>query len=135
VSQVEANYRSCPFFKSHIALEAVLKGRRGERADIEQRMNECSQKRWGSQPAAPSAGCMFKNPTAIPAGRLVDELGMKGARVGGAMVSQEHGNFIINDGTATARDVLGLIGLIRSRARAERGVELETEVQIIGDDV
>ena len=76
---------------------------------IEQRMNEYSRKRWQSQPAAPSAGCMFKNPATIPAGKLIDELGLKGTRVGGAMVSQEHGNFIVNDGTATARDVLELI--------------------------
>jgi UDP-N-acetylenolpyruvoylglucosamine reductase len=98
-------------------------------------MNEFSQKRWASQPAAPSAGCMFKNPAAIPAGRLVDELGLKGTRVGGARVAHEHGNFIVNDGTATAADVLELIELIKARARAERGIELETEVQIIGDGV
>ena len=59
---------------------------------------------------------------------------MKGLRVGGAVVSSEHGNFIVNDGTATARDVLELIGIIQARARAERGVELCTEVEIIGVD-
>ena len=73
---------------------------------------------------------MFKNPTAIPAGKLIDELGLKGTRVGGAVVSAEHGNFIVNDGTATARDVLELIEMIRQRARAERGIELETEVEV-----
>lgn len=135
VGRVEARYRSCPFFKTHIALGAVLRGVAGERAAIEARMNECSQKRWSSQPKAPSAGCAFKNPAAIPAGRLVDELGLKGLSVGGARVSQEHGNFIVTDGTATARDVLGLIEQIKRRARTERGIELETEIQIIGEDV
>jgi UDP-N-acetylenolpyruvoylglucosamine reductase len=76
---------------------------------------------------------MFKNPASIPAGKLIDELGLKGTRVGGALISQEHGNFIINDGKATARDVLELIALIQRRAREERDIELHTEVEIIGD--
>jgi UDP-N-acetylenolpyruvoylglucosamine reductase len=135
VERIQAGYRGCPFFKTHIALGATLKGRPGERAAIEKRMAECSQKRWSSQPKAPSAGCAFKNPKEIPAGRLVEELKLKGARVGGAMVSLEHGNFIVTDNTATARDVLELMALIKRRAQAERGITLETEVQIIGEDV
>jgi UDP-N-acetylenolpyruvoylglucosamine reductase len=77
---------------------------------------------------------MFKNPTLVPAGKLVEELGLKGTRIGGAMVSQEHGNFIVNDGKATARDVLELIELIKQRARSARAIELQTEVEIIGED-
>ena len=96
-------------------------------------MNEFNQRRWKSQPAAPSAGCMFKNPASIPAGKLIDELGLKGTRMGGAVISPEHGNFIVNSGSATAKDVLALIELIQHRARAERGVELETEVEIVGE--
>ena len=64
----------------------------------------------------------------------MDELGFKGQRVGGALVSPVHGNFIVNAGGATARDVLTLIERIRQRARAERGIELETEVEIVGED-
>ena len=134
VERVQASYRSCPFFKTHIAVGAVLKGLAGQRDSIEKRMAECSQKRWSSQPKAPSAGCAFKNPSAIPAGRLVEELKLKGTRVGGAMVSLEHGNFIVTDNTATAADVLNLMALIKERALAERGIALETEVQIIGSD-
>ncbi|MEY4386984.1 MAG: UDP-N-acetylmuramate-alanine ligase and UDP-N-acetylmuramate dehydrogenase [Verrucomicrobiota bacterium] len=134
VERVQASYRSCPFFKTHIAVGAVLKGQAGQRDSIEKRMAECSQKRWSSQPKAPSAGCAFKNPSAIPAGRLVEELKLKGTRVGGAMVSFEHGNFIVTDGTATAADVLRLMALIKERALAERGITLESEVQIIGSD-
>jgi UDP-N-acetylenolpyruvoylglucosamine reductase len=126
-------YRSCPALKTHIALAAVLCGQPGSREAIEQRMNEYSRKRWESQPAAPSAGCMFKNPSSIPAGKLIDELGLKGARSGGAVVSAEHGNFIVNDASATARDILELIEVIRQRVRAERGIELETEVEIVGE--
>ncbi len=98
-------------------------------------MNAFSQKRWASQPAAPSAGCIFKNPPSIPAGKLIDELGLKSTRVGGAMVSPEHGNFIVNDGDATARDVLELIEILKAaREKEERGIELHTEVEIIGED-
>ncbi len=131
--QVGAQYRSCPFLKQRLALSAVLVGEPAERPAIEARLGEFNRKRWESQPAAPSAGCVFKNPGSIPAGRLIEELGLKGTRVGGAMVSHEHGNFIVNEQGATARDILELIELIRRRARAERGIELETEVQIVGD--
>ena len=134
VERVQAAYRSCPFFKTHIALGATLNGREATREEVEKRMQECSQKRWSSQPKAPSAGCAFKNPSAIPAGRLVEEMKLKGTRVGGAMVSLEHGNFIVTDGTAKAADVLNLIAHIKERALAERGIALETEVQIIGSD-
>ncbi len=76
---------------------------------------------------------MFKNPAAVPAGRLIDELGLKGSRIGGAMVSLEHGNFLVNDGTATAADILKLIEVVRERAHAERGIDLELEVQVVGE--
>jgi UDP-N-acetylenolpyruvoylglucosamine reductase len=131
--EIEVQYRSSPTLRTHIAIGAVLVGRAEQREVIEKRMMEFSQRRWDSQPAAPSAGCIFKNPTSIPAGKLIDELGLKGARVGGAFVSSEHGNFILNDGTATARQVLELIDLIKRRAHAERGIELETEVEIVGE--
>jgi len=127
-------YRGCDTLKNHIALGAVFRGRTDSPESIAQRMSAFSQKRWASQPAAPSAGCAFKNPPSIPAGKLIDELGLKGTRVGGAVVSQEHGNFIVNDGNATARDVLELIALLQAKAKAARGIELQTEVEIIGED-
>ena len=132
--EMHAEYRNCPVLKDHIALGAVFLGTPASPEEIGNRMHQFSSKRWTSQPAAPSAGCIFKNPEAIPAGRLVDELGLKGARVGGALVSAEHGNFIVNDGYATAKDVLGLIEIIRARAKSERGIDLHTEVEIIGED-
>jgi UDP-N-acetylenolpyruvoylglucosamine reductase len=132
-AEMDVHYRSCAALKSRIALAAVLQGMPGLRTEIEQRMSQFSRKRWESQPAAASAGCIFKNPTTIPAGKLIDELGLKGTRVGGAMVSLEHGNFLVNEANATAADVLALIELVRDRARARRGIELETEVQILGE--
>lgn len=132
-SEVNVEYRGCPLFRDHVALGAVLKADTASREAIAERMMRFSEKRWETQPAAPSAGCIFKNPLTVPAGRLIDELGLKGTRIGGAVVSDVHGNFIVNDGHATARDVLELIDYIRQRARAARGIELETEVQIIGE--
>lgn len=126
-------YRGCATLKEYVALGAVLCGRPDSVESIAQRMSSYSQKRWSSQPAAPSAGCMFKNPPTIPAGRLIDELGLKGTRVGGARISDEHGNFLVNDGNATAAEVLELMRLLQARARAERGIELHTEVEIIGE--
>jgi UDP-N-acetylenolpyruvoylglucosamine reductase len=130
--ELSPEYRGCPALTTHIALAAVLKGSADASEAIGQRMRDFSRKRWSSQPAAPSAGCMFKNPPAIPAGKLIEELGLKNTRVGGARVSAEHGNFIVNDGTATARAVLELIALIQQRAKTERGIDLQTEVEIVG---
>jgi len=132
-AEVPARYRRCDLFRDHIALAAVFRGQPATPGQVEEKLNELNARRWASQPAAPSAGCIFKNPPTIPAGRLIDELGLKGTRVGGASVSMEHGNFIVNDGQATADDVLGLIELIRRRAMEVRGVALETEVEILGE--
>jgi UDP-N-acetylenolpyruvoylglucosamine reductase len=134
VSEIPVEYRNCPLFKTNIALRARFRGRMATREEVERRMNECSQKRWNSQPAAPSAGCIFKNCATVPTGRLIEELGLKGTRRGGALVSDVHGNFIVNDGGASARDVLELIDLIKERAKSDRGIELHTEVQIVGED-
>jgi UDP-N-acetylmuramate--alanine ligase len=132
-SEVAVEYRGCPLFKNHVALGAVLKGDPAPGDAIRLRIEQFNRKRWESQPAAPSAGCIFKNPETIPAGKLIDELGLKGTRVGGASVSTVHGNFIINEGGATAQDVLRLIDLIKDRAKSARGIELKTEVEIIGE--
>ncbi|HHY87188.1 MAG TPA: UDP-N-acetylmuramate dehydrogenase [Verrucomicrobia bacterium] len=133
-SAMEVTYRRCGVLERMIALAAVFEGRPDSQEAIAQRMLAFSRKRWASQPAAPSAGCIFKNPITVPAGRLIDELGCKGLRVGAAVVSQEHGNFIVNEGGATARDVLKLIELLREQALARRGIDLETEVEIVGED-
>ncbi len=132
--EVCVEYRGCPLFKNHVALGAVLKGVRATKEAVAERMQRFSQKRWESQPAASSAGCIFKNPKAIPAGKLIDELGLKGTRVGGAVVSDVHGNFIVNDGHATAQDVLNLIAIVKQRAKTARGIDLETEVEILGEN-
>lgn len=131
-SEFQAGYRHCALMEHLIALLAVFRGQPDAVEAIAARMDEYSRKRWASQPAAPSAGCIFKNPASVPAGKLIDELGLKGTRVGRARVSLKHGNFIVTQQGATAAHVLELIELIRERAQLERGIRLETEVQIVG---
>lgn len=134
VEEIEYRYRSVPEFESNIVVSAVFRGTPGPKEEIASRMEASKQKRRTSQPVAASAGCVFKNPGPCLAGALVDQLGLKNTRVGAARVSEVHGNFIVNDGGASAADVLRLIGIIKERALRERGLELETEVQIIGQD-
>jgi len=134
VTQLEVFYRSCPMLRTHIALSAIFRGDPDSKEAIVARTNNFNERRWCSQPKEPSAGCIFKNPGKTPAGKLVQELGLKGKRIGGAIISPVHGNFIVNEKNATAADVLQLIEFIREKVKAERGVELETEVEILGED-
>lgn len=82
-----------------------------------------------------SCGSVFKNPPGDFAGRLIDRCGLKGYRIGGCEVSTVHANFIVNDGAASAADIEALIAHVRARVAADTGIELETEVQIVGDPV
>jgi UDP-N-acetylenolpyruvoylglucosamine reductase len=131
--ELEVFYRRFPLLEKNFAISATFRGRQAERAEIDSRLRESQEKRRATQPVAKSAGCIFKNPATIPAGKLVDELGLKNSRVGNARVSKVHGNFIVNDGDATAAEILELIDNIKRVARKKRGIELETEVQIVGE--
>src|SRR5438094_1592346 len=131
--ELEVFYRRFPLLENNFAISATFDAQPDERAKIDDRLRESQEKRRTTQPVAKSAGCIFKNPDSIPAGKLVDELGLKNSRVGNARVSEVHGNFIVNDGGATAAEMLELIELIKARARTKRGIELETEVQILGE--
>jgi UDP-N-acetylmuramate--L-alanine ligase/UDP-N-acetylenolpyruvoylglucosamine reductase len=131
---VIAHYRNVPELRRNFALQAVFFGEPDTSENIQSRWDESRGKRKSSQPVMASAGCTFKNPQEMPAGKLIDTLGLKGSHRGKAAVSDVHGNFIVNQGGATASDLLQLIDSIRSTARNERGIELETEVKIIGDD-
>lgn len=133
-AELEINYRHVPSLDQNYAVSAVFRGTPAAAEKIARRLDESQEKRRTTQPSAKSAGCIFKNPAGGPAGKLVDELGLKNSRVGQARVSEIHGNFIVNDGGATATEVLELIGKIQDAARKERGVELETEVQIVGEE-
>ena len=134
-AQFDVRYRSVPELSEHIAVSAVFRGTPAPLEDIDARLVLSLEKRKISQPVAASAGCIFKNPETCPAGKLVEELGLKNLSVGAARVSEVHGNFIVNDGGASAKDVLDLISQIKARAKAVRGIVMETEVQIVGGDL
>jgi UDP-N-acetylmuramate dehydrogenase len=103
-------------------------------ASIAERLDEIRRWRQAHQPLGmPSAGSYFRNPPGDSAGRLIDELGLKGKRVGGASISHKHANFIVNDQAGTASDVRRLGDEVRAVVRAERGVDLVEEVVFAGD--
>src|SRR5882724_810197 len=131
--ELEVYYRNFPLLVKNFAVSAVFRGQRAPLEEIVRKLEASQEKRRTSQPAAKSAGCIFKNPDSCSAGKLVDELGLKNSRVGKARVSEVHGNFIVNDGGATAAEILELIEKIKATALARRGIELETEVQIVGE--
>ena len=133
-AEMDVRYRHCGLLEKNYAVSATFKGEPATPEAIEKLLEASTQKRRTSQPRESSAGCIFKNPGTVPAGKLVDELGLKSARIGGAKVSEIHGNFIVNDGKASAADVLDLIAKVREAAQRERGIALETEVQIIGEE-
>jgi UDP-N-acetylmuramate--alanine ligase len=133
-NEIEVRYRRVPLLEQNFAVSAVFRGEKTAPEEIVKRLGASQEKRRSSQPAAKSAGCIFKNPAACPAGKLVEELGLKGLRVGDAVVSDVHGNFIVNEGRASAAEMLELMGKIQAIAREKRGIELETEVQIVGEE-
>ena len=133
VDQMGAVYRNCPILGENIALEATLRGIISEKSIVQEKMNCLRKQRIKSQPHYRSAGCMFKNPEGSSAGQLVDECNLKGLQVGGARVSEKHGNFIINSGNASAADVIDLMEKVKSKVSELKGVKLQTEVQIIGE--
>lgn len=123
--------------KEWIVLEAKLKLSKGEKTDIKEKMDEYSLARRTKQPLEyPSAGSTFKRPTGYFAGKLVQDSGLKGARVGGAMVSEKHSGFLINYENATAKDMQSLICQVQKKVLEDSGelkIELQPEVKMIGE--
>ena len=132
--QMQVQYRNVPTLRDRYAVSAIFRGEGASFDAIDRRLMESSHKRKTTQPIASSAGCIFKNPREGPAGKLVEELGLKNRRVGAARVSEVHGNFIVNDGGARAEEILQLIAEIQLMAKEQRGIDLQTEVQIVGVD-
>jgi len=133
-SEIDSFYRNVPEFRRNYALEATFIGMSGDLAEIQGKLDESRHHRNRTQPKAASAGCIFKNPGICGAGKLIDEMGLKETGVGKAEVSLEHGNFIVNRGGASASDVIALIDEIKAEAKKVRGIDLETEVRILGED-
>lgn len=132
-SAMKVDYRFCGQLRDAIALSAVLRPVSGADVDsIARQIDVYRRKRHETQPREPSAGCIFKNPPGNSAGRLIEECGLKGARVGGAEVSRVHANFVVNRGEATSADVLELVRRVRAAVHQAKGVDLEPEVLLYG---
>ena len=128
-AEINFEYRHTSFAPDDIMLSVRLELPPKPYSEILQGIRICNEKRRASQPLnQKSAGCIFKNPPGGSAGRMIDELGLKGHHVGDARVSDRHANFFINAGHATAADMLALINDVRWRVRDRYGVELEEEV-------
>ncbi len=132
-SGMHVDYRHCAELHHAIALGALLRPAAQANAEaVTRQIDVYKRKRQESQPREPSAGCVFKNPPGNSAGRLIDECGLKGERVGDAEVSTVHANFIVNRGSATSAEVLELVRRVRARVRQIKGVELDPEVLLYG---
>jgi UDP-N-acetylmuramate dehydrogenase len=129
LENVRFEYRHTSFAPDDILLDASLELVPRLYAEILERIKQCNTKRRSSQPInEKSAGCIFKNPPGMSTGRMIDEVGLKGHREGGAVVSERHANFIVNRYHASAVDIFRLMDLIRERVLKEFKVELEEEV-------
>jgi UDP-N-acetylmuramate dehydrogenase len=128
-AEINFEYRHTSFAPDDIMLSVRLELPSKPYSEILQGIRICNEKRRASQPLnQKSAGCIFKNPPGGSAGRMIDELGLKGHAVGDARVSDRHANFFVNAGHASAADMLALIDDVRRRVRDRYGVELEQEV-------
>ena len=134
LAEITHHYRSVPEFEERYVVSAVLKGSPAPQTEIDAKLAASHHKRRTSQPVGASAGCTFKNPELCGAGKLIDDLQLKGRSVGKAVVSGIHANFIVNQGGATSREVLDLVAQIKETAMQERGVTLEMEVKVIGEN-
>ncbi|ARU62294.1 UDP-N-acetylenolpyruvoylglucosamine reductase [Tumebacillus avium] len=118
-----------------IVLDASFSLHPGDAAEMSERVKGWRERRQATQPLAmPSCGSVFRNPDGTHAGKLVEEAGLKGTRIGGAQISELHGNFIVNTGGAKAADVLQVIELVQRTIKQKYGYELHPEVRIVGEE-
>ena len=119
--------------KRYVILETKLKLAYGSKKEIENRMEELKLKRRQTQPDSPSAGSTFKRGEDFITAKLIDECGLKGYKIGGAKVSEKHAGFVVNDGDATAQDILELVTYIKDTVFEKTGKSIKLEVEILGD--
>lgn len=133
--KINFEYRKSNLPNSFVVTKAVFRLIKGESEKSSKNIKDYLEYRNSTQPVKiANTGSIFKNPPGISAGKLIEELGLKGYTIGGAKFSELHGNFIVNFNNATANDIVNLINTAKSKALEERGIELETEVKIIGED-
>ena len=136
-ADLELAYRGSAFTRGLLENKAVLSATfrllRGDAAQLMERVSELDRRRLAAQPRGRNAGSIFKNAPEHPAWWLIDQVGLKGHRIGEAVISPKHANFFINAGHARAADVKALIELARERVTARFGIELELEVALVGE--
>jgi UDP-N-acetylmuramate dehydrogenase len=127
--------KSCFQDNGFIVIAARLHLKADNKDEIQAKMQAYAHRRKANQPLGlPSAGSVFKRPTGFYVGPMIEKLGFKGHKIGGAEVSRQHAGFIVNAGDASASDVLQLIELIQSAAREQYGVELHPEIRVVGEE-
>lgn len=131
----EFSYRNSIFQKKdYIIIETKLKLEYGKKDEIQKRMEEYFKSRKEKQPIKyPSAGSSFKRQEGIITAKLIDDVGLKGYKIGGAQVSEKHAGFIVNYNNATATDVINLIDYIKEKVYSKYGIKIEEEIKIIGE--
>jgi UDP-N-acetylmuramate dehydrogenase len=133
-SKLRFSYRGLLIPPSWIILKGRFRLKKGEKKEILERVKSYSEMRKKKQPLDyASAGSIFKNPKEGPAGKWIEEAGLKGFRIGQAMISDRHANFIINLGKAKAEEVICLMEIIEAKVYQEKGISLEREVKVVGE--
>lgn len=132
--RLKFSYRRLDLPSSWIILKGRFQLKKGKKEEILERVKSYSEMRKRTQPLDyPSAGSIFRNPQGGPAGKWIEEAGLKGFRMGQAMISDRHANFIINLGKATAEEVIDLMELVERKIYEKRGISLEREVKVVGE--
>lgn len=133
-SRLRFSYRRLSLSPSWIILKGRFQLKRAKKEAILERVKSYLEMRKKTQPLDyPSAGSIFKNPKEGPAGKWIEELGLKGFRMGQAMISEHHANFIINLGKASAEEITNLMELVEKKVYEEKGISLEREVMVVGE--
>jgi UDP-N-acetylmuramate dehydrogenase len=133
-NEIKFSYRSSSIPGGTVIYGVKLRMLKGDKESIAERIADNLKKRKEAQPLDyPSGGSVFKNPPDDYAGRLIEKAGLKGTRIGGAMISPKHGNFIVNTGGAKACDILALMNLARNRVKEQTGIDLEPEIVVLGE--
>lgn len=133
--EINFGYRSTSISQNELILGAEIKLKKDEKEEVSAKVDDFLEKKREKQPLRePSAGCVFKNPAGLSAGKLIDEAGCKGIRIGDVEVSSIHANFFINKGRANASDFIRLMEEVAHRVKERFGVVLEPEIKIVGRD-
>jgi UDP-N-acetylmuramate dehydrogenase len=133
--RIRAEYRRLQLPEGAVILSAVFSLTQSTTETVKEKCRDYLNRRWAIQPTGiKSAGSVFKNPPDGPAGKFIDEAGLKGRRVGEAWVSEKHANFIIHKGQAKASDVIELISIVQKEVKTRFGIDLEPEIRIYGQD-